>query len=236
MTDLQDLLLDRLVGAKIGKGWKDGPFRLAADLIPGKPIKFTGTFKDETAKNAIASRLGYPLMLLEAAQGAASLLKAEDDRRALAMAVLRSIPPGTKQKPRPSDDYWLAGVAAVERAHRLVCRARGCQVAASLKAMLRAEDHEGWERATDALLGASCPSYTKDIDTAIRITPATPAVDRSIHAAHDCLAYGSDTAYVKQSAARAARESARAALLVGGMSEAVAVCVEIARRLGMATS
>jgi hypothetical protein len=233
MTDLQDLLLDRLVGAKVGPHWRDGPFRLAADLIPGKPIVFIGKYDDLKAKNAIASRLGYPLMLLEAAQGAASLLKAEDDRRALAMAVIRSIPPGTKQKPRPSDDYWLAAVAAAEKAHRLVCRARGCQIAANLKAMLRAEDHEGRERAVDGMMRASCPTYPKGFDTEVHITPATPALDRSIRAALDSLVYGADTAEVKQAAARSARESA---LLVGGMSEAVAVCVEVARRLGMAVS
>src|SRR5688500_12058660 len=111
MTDLQDLLLDKLAGTEFGSGWQDGPFRVAAELIPGKPINFTGKYEDITARNAVASRLGYPLMLLEAAQGAVSVLRNEDDHRALAMSVIRAIPPGSKPKPQPSEVYWFAAVS-----------------------------------------------------------------------------------------------------------------------------
>jgi hypothetical protein len=232
MTDLQDLLLDKLVGSPIGKGWKDGPFRVAAELVPGKRIRFTGQHDDAPAKNAIAGRLGYPRMLLEAAQGAVSVLKAEDDRRSFAMTLLGAIPPGTKQKPRPLGVYRLAAVAVTRRAHALACPGAKCGVKAVLDRVLAADPEEERDQAIDPLFKATCPAFGKDIDLTIRIAPKTPAVVRTIYAAVCCAgAYWDPNPH--HDANRAAREACRAAALVGGVEEAVALCVELARRLGM---
>ena len=232
MTDLQDLLLDKLAGTEFGAGWQDGPFRVAAELIPGKPIKFTGKDEDATARNAIASRLGYPTILLEAAQGAVWVLASEDDRRALAMSVIRAIPPGSKSTPQPSEVYWFAATSVTRRAHALVCKAPRCGVMACLDAALAATTEKARERALDPFFRRRCPTYGRDLDEKIWISVRTPAIDRTIEAAGNCAGcYWSFE--MKKAAARAARESARAAALVGGVEEAVGLCIELAQRLGM---
>src|SRR5437870_4591771 len=88
MTDLQDRILDRLVGTWVGVNWPDGPLAIAADVVGGhKPVKFGQTDNDRGPKGEIARRLGYPVLLCEAIQGANRGLKAEDDRRGLAIAL-----------------------------------------------------------------------------------------------------------------------------------------------------
>lgn len=47
MTDLQDLVLDKLVGATLGRDLPDSPLTVAAELLEGKrPIKFGAKFND----------------------------------------------------------------------------------------------------------------------------------------------------------------------------------------------
>src|SRR5918911_847921 len=95
MTDPQDRILDRLVGTRVGVNWPDGPLALAAEVVGGhKPVKFGQTDNDRGAKAEIARRLGYPVLLCEAIQGANRGLGAEDDRRGLAMNLFGTIPVG----------------------------------------------------------------------------------------------------------------------------------------------
>ncbi|MBY0229096.1 MAG: hypothetical protein K2W96_07455 [Gemmataceae bacterium] len=169
MTDLQDLLLDMMVGAKAGKLWKDGPFHAAALLVPGKPIVFKNSANhDDKAKNAVASRLGYPRMLLEAAHGGLYLLPKEDDRRAVAMGVLLAVPPGKKQKPRAKESYRLAALAVTRAAHASACPAT-CPVLAVLD---KAMDEEEAKRA--ALIGTlarkRCPTDKRDLGLAMGLS------------------------------------------------------------------
>src|SRR5262245_1895343 len=97
MTDLQDAILDRLVGTRVGVNWPDGPLAIAAEVVGGtKPVRFGQTDNDRGAKREIASRLGYPMLLIEAIQGAVRAIRDEEDRRGFAMAVFRLIPVGTK--------------------------------------------------------------------------------------------------------------------------------------------
>ncbi len=104
MTDLQDQILDRLVGTPIGVNWPDGPLAIAADVIGGsKPVQFGLTDMDGGAKSEIARRLGYPVLLCQAIQGGNRGFAREDDRRAFAMNVFRTIPLGGRV-PRLS---WL---------------------------------------------------------------------------------------------------------------------------------
>src|SRR4051812_37466339 len=95
MTDLQDAILDRLVGTAVGVNWPDGPLTIAAEGVGGsRPIRFGLTDNDRGAKSLIAGRLGYPVLLIEAIQGANRGLAVENDRRSFAMAVFETIPVG----------------------------------------------------------------------------------------------------------------------------------------------
>lgn len=238
MTDLQDILLDKLVGSAIGQNWKDGPFHVAAELIPGKPMKFTGQHGDTTAKNAIASRLGYPLMLLEAGQGAMLVLEEEDDRRAVAMGLFSTVEPGKKQKPRPEEVYRLAAVAVARHAHRLLCKSTKCGVGSILDRVLAEDDESSRDQLFDPFFRSKCPTYDKDVDLKINLSGRkTPAIARSIAAAQCCAGvYIYSGQPLKDEAGRAAREASRVAALIGGVPGAIALCVELAQRLGMPIS
>jgi hypothetical protein len=233
MTDLQDLLLDKLATSPVGAGWEDGPFRLAADLIPGKPIRFKGRYEDATAKNAIAARLGYPAMLLHAAQGAVSALADEEDRRALAMTVLRAVTPGIKQKPRPREVYVTAAVEIARRCHALHCRAKKCPLTAALDAFLSADTWRKQDQAVGRLFKSTCPTHGRPGGEKVWITTATPPLARTVQAATLAVA-SNDTEgtdfYTDLN--RVGRETGRAAAAVG-VRAAVALCADLARRLGM---
>jgi hypothetical protein len=235
MTEIQELLLDMMVAAEIGKNWQGGPFHIAAALLPGKPIVFKGKYGEGKAKSAISTRLGYPLALLEAVQGMVYLLKAEDDRRALAIAIFRAIPPGIKRKARPSAVTWLAGIGVTRRAHALVCHAPTCEVLTALDALRAAETAEDRVPVLESFFTKRCPTAGRDCSWYIPVTRKTSALDRTLAAARGCVrTYGRSMQVTY--AGRAAREAARAALVAGGLEEAVGLCVELARLLGMETA
>src|SRR5262245_3070432 len=150
MTDVQDAILDRLVGSHIGKNWPDGPLAIAAEVVGGtKAVKFGLTDGDRGAKSEIAKRLGYPVLLIEAIQGANRAFAEEDDRRSFAMAVFRKVAVGGKQ-PRLStlEQVRIAGRLA-GRAHWYVCRAKTCPVPPRLMNLIEAD------RVTRAVLAAA---------------------------------------------------------------------------------
>ena len=230
MTDLQDLLLDKMVGAKAGRLWGDGPFHAAALLVPGKVIAFKDAYGGSAARNAVSARLGYPRMLLEGAHGALSALATEDDRRALAMGVILAVPPGKKQKPRPSAAYRVAAVAATRQAHALACSVAGCGLLAALDAALSAGEKTGGIGHGPRVHG--CPPHESEMARAANLSPKSTALSRSLHAAENAaLSFSYRQPAEKVNAC--AREACRAAAMVGGVSGAVALCAELARRLGM---
>ncbi len=231
MTDLQDLILDKMVAVEAGGRWKGGPFHLAAELLPGKRIRFTGRDGDGSARNAISSRLGYPRMLLEAAHGALAGLAGEEDRRSLAMGLIQAAVPGKKQKGRPAEMYCRAAVAITHRAHGLACKARGCALLAALTEALAAEAVAEQRKAIQQVTAAACPTFGRPPRTHIVLVAKTPAVDRTVHAARNCReAY--ETVYRPANEVNAAaREAGRAAALAGGAAEALALCTELDRLL-----
>src|SRR5262245_25537350 len=92
MTDLQQRILDTLADQWIGVDWPDGPLTIAAKAVGGrKRIQFGQTDNDRGAKSEIAQRLGYPVLLCEAIQGANRGLKDEDDRRRLATTLFGTL-------------------------------------------------------------------------------------------------------------------------------------------------
>jgi hypothetical protein len=231
MTDLQDLLLDKMVAVEAGGRWEKGPFHLAATLVPGKEIRFTGRMGDPKAKNAIAARLGYPRMLLEAAHGALAGLSAEEDRRALAMGLIQAAEPGKKQKPRPAALYCHAAVAITHRAHGLVCKSPRCSLLPALAGALEANTAPKQAKALGKTYTASCPTYGKSLRNPVRLVPKTPAVDRTVHAVLNCRAAYREIYRPANDVNAVAREAAKAVALAVGVGEALALCAELNRLL-----
>ncbi|MBY0229059.1 MAG: hypothetical protein K2W96_07260, partial [Gemmataceae bacterium] len=76
----------------------------------------------------------------------------------------------------------------------------------------------------------SCYTYFRTVP--IQLAPKTTAVARTLHADLNC-ARAYTEAEPRLWVNSVAREACRAAAMVGGVSAAVALCVELARRLGM---
>jgi hypothetical protein len=235
MTEIQELLLDKMVAADLGNNMKGGPFHIAAELLAGKPIEFKGNHAQGKMMRALAARLGYPLALLEALQGAVYLLDAEDDRRAFAIAIFRAIPPGITRKALAADVTWLAGVGVTRRAHALVCPAPTCAVTTALDTLQAARTEEERLPVLGSFFQKYCATAGRDCSKEIHLTRKTSALDRTLHAARDSVRHYNTTGKVLY-AGRAAREAARAALVASGLEEAVGLCVELARLLGIETA
>jgi hypothetical protein len=234
MTDLQDAILDKLVGSSVGVDWPDGPLAIAAEVVGGsKPVKFGQTDNDRGAKAVVAARLGYPVLLCEAIQGANRGLKAEDDRRSLAMSLFATISVGGAL-PRLSSlaQNKIAACLAI-RVHPYVCPRTDCPVPAALARLVEAPE----------VTRALCVSAERArCETAGRISAG-------IAAWAGLTARSTREERLAQTAARALfglrvgrsphgwsslRESARLAASERGLAEAVACCVEVARQCGLA--
>ncbi len=133
MTDLQDRILDRLVGVTVGVNWPDGPLTSAAEVVGGKNrIRFGQTDNDRGAKSEIARRLGYPILLCEAIQGGNRGLKNEDDRRSFAMTVFRGIPVGGTIPRMSVEAQNRIALQLAIRAHPYLCPHAACPVLRAL--------------------------------------------------------------------------------------------------------
>jgi hypothetical protein len=137
MTDLQDSLLDRFVGARVGVNWPDGPLAIAAGVVGGtRPIQFGQTDNDRAAKGEVARRLGYPVILCEAIQGANRGLTAEDDRRSLAITLLGTLPLAGPIPKRSSLEQNRIAARIALRVHPYGCRRADCPVPRALAGLV----------------------------------------------------------------------------------------------------
>jgi hypothetical protein len=233
MTDLQDSILDRLVGTRVGVDWPDGPLTIAAQVVGGrKHIRFGQTDNDRGAKAEIARRLGYPVLLCEAIQGANRGLTVEDDRRSLAITLFRTIPvAGPVPRLSAAEQNRIATRLAI-RAHAYACPHADCPVPRMLAELLEAA------RVTRAMASA-----------ALRVRCEAAGGTLQEKATRWLTARSTRKERLAQTAAMAVRglgwgksvqgwcsvrESARLAASERGVGEAVACCIEIARSCGMA--
>jgi hypothetical protein len=233
MTDLQDQILDRLVGTPVGVNWPDGPLAIAAEVVGGsKPVQFGPLGLSHAAKAEIARRLHYPPLLCEAIQGGNRGLAAEDDRRAFAMNVFRTIPP-SGPIPRLSwlEQTRIATRLAV-RTHAYLCHQDDCAVLKALRDLAGATTVT-WQM-IDTALSARCPTGGGTIRSRGIgwLDAASSQKERLMHTAYRVLAGFRE--HKPTAAWCSIRESVRLAAWERGAGEAVACCIEIAQRCGMA--
>jgi hypothetical protein len=231
MTDVQDAILDRLVGAKIGVDWPDGPLALAAEAVGGhRPVLFCfgGSSFDRDAKSEVVRRLGYPMLLLEAIQGGNQAFAAEDDRRAFAMEVFRTVFVGAMPAQlRFVDQGRVAGRLAV-RTHAYACSLE-CPVPRGLADLMGAPGPT--PELVELALGARCLMPKAD-DEGVGDLTEQEAQLMLLTKPTDLAVYGmwhKRDAYLWYSVG----ESVRLAATGRGIEEAVDCCAEVARAFGL---
>jgi hypothetical protein len=231
MTDLQQRILDKLNDASIGVDWPDGPLTLAARVVGGrKRIQFGQTDNDRGAKSEIARRLGYPVLLCEAIQGANRGLKDENDRRRLATTLFGTLGFGGAIPKLSSQEQNRIALRMVIRTHPYVCHP-DCAVPAALADLL----------ASHAITGAMARKAAgTQCETALSLSGRGPL---NRNAAAWLTDRSTPAQRLLQSAVMALRgfesgksvhgwcslrESARLAASERGLAEAVDCCCEIA--------
>ena len=230
MTDLQDLVLDRLVGTPVGINWRDGPLAVAAEAVGGeKHLHFGLSDKyDRAAKNEIARRLGYPIILCEAMQGANRGLESEEHRRSFAMTLFSTIRVGEAlPKLFPAAQNRIALHLAI-RAHPYVCDRSDCAVPRVFTALLESATITT-TMATEAAR-TRCETAGGTLkETAIgwmspgRDTPVQRLLQTAVMALRGFEKGKSVHAWCS------VRESARLAASQRGLTEALACCTEVAQ-------
>jgi hypothetical protein len=229
MTDLQDQILDRLMGATVGKTWTDGVLTIAARVIDPEMTLAGGG--ERRRQKQIANILGYPLILCEAVQGASSVLGPEDDRRKLGIAFVQAVaPPGGPLKRVNGKAALAATSEAALSAHRLVCPGP-CPLVDAVERMVAAAEKGG--KVPYSFEGRSpprCPAYKGSPH--LLIAANSPPEQRAVVAFRHL-----DTAYHDRSPGRACsdsvRESARVVAIKQGVDAASQLCVALARKLGL---
>ena len=228
MTDLQDLVLDKLVAATLGRDLPDSPLTVAAQLLEGKrPIKFGGMFND-SAMSEIARRLGWPPFLAEGVQGGVRALANEEHRRQFAMTVFRVLPVGGESpKLSKHDMARLVAWPAID-VHPLVCQNRKCVWPNRVEEL--ADSHEG-----DDVSGVLLRCLTVEAKYPRGLT--TPLDDSSPDTARLLkLSEAVRNAFVKKpktTAGYALREIVRLTIKHRGIGEAVKLIAGIARQCGL---
>lgn len=230
MTDLQDQILDHLVGSRVAADWPGGPLDLAAGVVGGtKPVQFGQTDNDRGAKAEIARRLGYPVLLCEAIQGGARGL-GEADRRGFAMTVFRSIPIGGKPPKHSSlDQTRIAGRLAV-RAHGYVCPDGSCAVPKMLVELLPS-DAIPWARWQELQMTA-CATIGRLSEFGVQWLTARSTREQRLAQTALMILRGFESGTSVHGWC-SARESVRLAASERGPEEAVACCLAVARECGL---
>lgn len=234
MTELQDRILDRLVGTPVGVNWPNGALAIAAEVVGGqKPVQFGQTDNDRRAKTEIARRLGYPILLCEAIQGANRGLTTEDDRRGLAMTVFSTIPVGGPI-PRLSAQFQnrVATQLAI-RIHPYVCQHLDCPMPGVLAELLKAPAVTA-QMAADAYFQTRCEAVGGTLigNGSVWLNARSTPMQRLVQTMAMAL-WGFRTGKSVHGWC-SIRESARLAASQRGVGEAIACCVEIARQCQMA--
>lgn len=230
MTDLQDQILDHLVGSRVAADWPGGPLDLAAGVVGGtKPVQFGQTDNDRGAKAEIARRLGYPVLLCEAIQGGARGL-GEADRRGFAMTVFRSVPVGGKPPKLSSlDQTRIAGRLAV-RAHGYVCPDGWCAVR---RMLLDLQTSESIPRArAQELRQTACATIGRLSGYLVEWLTARSTRDERLAQTALMIVRGFASGTSVHGWC-SARESVRLAASERGPEEAVACCLAVARECGL---
>jgi hypothetical protein len=228
MTDLQDAICDRLVGAAIGPNWVGGPLHAAALVVDPS---FVPASRGDTRPGQFARAVGWPVGFCEAVIGANAALGTEDDRRSLAISLFARVPPaglGQRATPVARTVSRQAAVWAVLRAHESACRAE-CPLHAAAIAALEAVGAGGdWPRLFQG--GIDCATVPGQQDA--RVTPRSPAAHHAVVAMRylDEMMRQPTRHYLL---ADALRESAKAETKVHGLAGAVAFCLTLAEKLGL---
>jgi hypothetical protein len=232
MTDLQDQILDRLVGAKVGKTWADGVLTIAAKVMQPKMEVAARDAGERRRQKQLANILGYPLILCEAIQGASGQFKDEEDRRNLGIAVIGAVnPPGGPMKRTRAAVALAAAAYAVMQAHPLVC-ARKCPLLQAVIDMMAAVER-GDKKVPDPFDARSkirCPACAGPLPPYLAVN--SPPEHRAAAALRFLVgAYQARSPGIPCS--DAARVSAQVVAVKRGVDAASKLCVEMARKLGL---
>lgn len=224
MTDAQDLILDKLVGSKIGVNWPDGPLAIAAQVLDDtEPLRFVRTKPLRGVKAEIAKRLGYPMLLCEAIQGAVFGLKDEEDRRSFGMLVFRTvIVPGNPTRLTDRQQNRIAMDTALS-VHSRMCSPNCPVVIAYQQAMDRPDS------AIRQCLRTSIPLCS--------LPPASAGSNDWLRSELGGILWRGLIALAHGERSRgwaSACESARLVASVRGVGEAAALIADLARRCGLA--
>jgi hypothetical protein len=228
MTDLQEEILDRLVGTRIGKDWGTGPLGVAARVIHDQ-LKLSLRYGKH--RRALAATLGWHNVLCEAVQGASSIFAQEDDRRALGIAVFRSVKTAKTQPKLTVKAYDELAAWMTPRAHALVCR-RECPLRREMERLF-ALITAGKKSLPYPLGGTAprCPEYPGDGTEPIK--PRSPPPHRSVvgfrYAIKVFRSYDSPGKH--GNILHCARECARVEGLVKGVAGAASFCLDLASRV-----
>lgn len=236
VTDLQDLILDRLVGAKLGANLPDSPLRVAAEVVSGEPIagtEFVGSGISEAGNSRVARILGYPVQLCEAFQGVLGRLPDEESRRRFAMSFFRLIPCGG---PQPKLSHLMRARLAASlavRAHLVTCGDSMCEAPAKLRELELMEPLSAQEYVIHGL-GLRCSAVRKRHPHGMPFTflteHSTPLERLERLSRHTISGFASRKSNAAWWAVRLATELIVAA---SGASAGMELCIGIARRCGM---
>ena len=231
MTDLQDLVLDALVGAEIGVNLPDSPLTVAARLLPGKrPLKFGGRTND-SAMSEIARRLGWPVILADAVQGGLRAVKDDEERRRFAMTVFRTLPVGGTQPKLSKPAQARVAAHTALAVHPLVCQDPECPWPARMAAVADAAEgaESGLRRGVGRCRTVEAIYPHRGFWNLSREVPKEVRFDGlNDHAL---------TAFLnkpKTTAGYALREAVKLTVAERGIAEAVRLIADIARRCGLA--
>jgi hypothetical protein len=227
MTDLQDEICDRLVGAKVGPNWVGGPLHVAALVIDPS---FVPAVRGDKRPGQFARAVGWPVAFCEAVIGANAALGAEADRRALAISLFTRVPPARRSaRAAPAAAGARPAAAwAVLRGHESACGA-GCPLHRAAVAALAAVD-AGRKWPGLFVRGTDCATAPKKWDA--RVAPTSPAAHHAAVAMRylDGAMQSPTSHYLL---ADAFRESAKAETKAHGLDGAVAFCLALAAKLGL---
>lgn len=228
MTDAQDLILDKLVGSTVGVNWPDGPLALAASVLGDVPIPL-GRPNDRRGKAEIARRLGYPMLLCEAIQGGVRGLTEEEDRRSFAMLVFRSVViPGRPTVMTARAQNLLAGAVAVG-VHPIFCRP-DCPALVAFQSWMNGVGDPKWRG--PSVTYTVCARANRPVwHGSLNNSPGTPETRLlvTLEQVHTGIILGKSV-----NGWASVRESARLVASERGVGEAARLCVDVARRCGMA--